>query len=73
MIFNLIADGKIQSNFTIEQVIDCILGQEPNDEKTLGECYIQAFKEDLPRGFSTEINECNKLFEYANKDVSSTK
>jgi hypothetical protein len=48
LIFNLIADKQLSTSFSIEDLIDCILSPSI-DGKNIGESYMQAFEEDLPR------------------------
>ena len=68
LLFNLIADGQLPTLFNIENLIELMLA--PGAEgQNVWELYMQAFEEDLPRGYKSEINEFIKLFEYAETDL----
>lgn len=69
LLFNLIADRRIDQAFSIDEFVQTILTVEESD-KPLGELYIDAFSKDFPRGYSSEINEFLKLFSYINKDAA---
>ena len=68
LLFNLIADGHLSPTFSIDELIELMLspGQEGHN---IWEIYMQAFDEDLPRWYKSEINEFIKLFEYAETDL----
>ncbi|MCX6822450.1 MAG: class I tRNA ligase family protein [candidate division SR1 bacterium] len=68
LLFNLIADNQLPTLFNIENLIELMLS--PGTEgQNIGEMYMQAFEEELPRGYKSEINEFIKLFEYAETDL----
>ncbi|MEI6672792.1 MAG: class I tRNA ligase family protein [bacterium] len=49
IIFNLIVDGRIKQNFSIEECIDVLLGKSRTGEQNTLETYIELFNETLPR------------------------
>ncbi len=68
ILFNLIADKRLRQHFSIEEVIDILLSNNLTGTQTTFETYIELFNETLPRGYSKEINELKKLFEYTQKE-----
>lgn len=68
IIFNLIADNRLPVHFSIEECIDAILEKSRTGETNTLEAYIALFTETLPRGYSKEIHEVQKLIEYTEKE-----
>ncbi len=64
LLFNLIADNHLSPAFSIDELIELMLSHS-EEGQNIWEMYMQAFDEDLPRGYKSEINEFIKLFEYA--------
>lgn len=73
ILFNLIVDGRIKENFSIEECIDVLLGKSRTGEQNTLETYIELFNETLPRWYSKEINELKKIVEYTEKNIGPTK
>lgn len=73
IIFNLIVDGRIKEQFSIEECIDVLLSKSRTGEQNTLETYIDIFSETLPRGYTKELNELRKIIEYTEKDLSPTK
>jgi len=71
MIFNFIADQRLPNEFTIEEVID-VLFQRQETGEIFGQQYLNNLLGDIPRGHASEIQELNKLFDYADKEETIT-
>jgi len=73
ILFNLIVDRRLKEQFSIEECIDVLLSKSRTGEQNTLEAYIELFSETLPRGYSKELNELNKLIENIQKDMWSIK
>jgi len=73
IIFNLIVDGSLRQHFSIEECIDTILWPSRTGKKNVLETYIELFQETLPRGYSKEFKELEKIIEYTQQNIIHTK
>lgn len=69
IIFNLIVDGRLKQQFSIEEFIDVLLWKSRTGQQNTLETYIELFTETLPRGYGKELNDLKKLVEYTEKNV----
>jgi len=73
IIFNLIADMRLRQHFSIEECIDVLIGTNRTWETTTIESYIELFTETLPRWYTKEIHEIQKLIEHSKQEKNSEK
>jgi hypothetical protein len=69
IIFNMVADGRLSQDFSIEELIDLLFKQDEQGS-IFGQSYLETLEKEIPRGYTSEINELKKIFEYGQKENS---
>ena len=67
IIFNLIVDGRLKEQFSIEECIDILLSKSRTGQQSTLEVYLELFTETLPRWYSKEFAEIKKILEQVEK------
>lgn len=71
LIYNMIMDQRLDPTFSIEQCIDALFARDEEENLSIGEMYLEAIIQDLPRGYASEIKEIQKLYEYMADEKST--
>lgn len=70
IIINMIQDGRLPIEFSIEELIELLFKNDDEDTMLFGEKYLMMIETQIPRGYASEVQELKKIFEYGQKDNS---
>lgn len=70
VIFNLIADGRINISFEMDELINILLSQDLDSDRTILETYLDIFDEELSI-YKPQVKELRELSAYASQKSKS--